>query len=153
MTLWLSESSKWRRLAERELYIVCAFGWEWRQYCSQSTTKIVLLVFFEQYNDIIHKKFYQQGFALAALFYRDDIEWLLKCTHHVQLQYLENNDWMLLHNSVPGHLAIIVKQFVSVFHHPLYSPVLAPVDYFSFLKVKFLLWKKKKQLKLPLHRS
>ena len=53
----------------------------------------------------------------------------------------ESGDWFLLHDNVPSHNAIIVKQFlaqwkVTVLDHPPYPPDLAPADYFLFPKVK-----------------
>jgi len=53
----------------------------------------------------------------------------------------ESGDWFLLHDNAPSHNATIVKQFlaqqkVTVLDHPLYSPDLAPADYFLFPKVK-----------------
>jgi len=53
----------------------------------------------------------------------------------------EYGDWFLSHDNAPSHNAKIVKQFlaqrkVAVLDHPLYSPDLAPADYFFFQKVK-----------------
>ena len=53
----------------------------------------------------------------------------------------ESGDWFLLHDNASSQNATIVKQFlaqqkVTVLDHPLYSPGLAPVDYFLFPKVK-----------------
>jgi len=54
----------------------------------------------------------------------------------------ESADWFLLHDNAPSHNATIVKQFlaqrkVTVIDHPLYSPDLAPADYFLFRKMKY----------------
>jgi len=53
----------------------------------------------------------------------------------------ESGDWFLLHDNAPSHNATTVKQFlaqrkVTVLDHPLYSPDIAPADYFLFPKVK-----------------
>jgi len=53
----------------------------------------------------------------------------------------ESSDWFLLQNNAVSHNTTIVKQFlaqqkVTVLNHPLYSPDLAPADYFLFPKVK-----------------
>ena len=53
----------------------------------------------------------------------------------------EYGDWFLLHDNALLHYTTIVRQFLAqqratVLNHPLYSPVLAPADYFLFPKVK-----------------
>jgi len=53
----------------------------------------------------------------------------------------DSGDWFLLYDHAPSHNATVVKQFlaqrkVTVLDHPMYSPDLAPADYFLFPKVK-----------------
>jgi len=68
------------------------------------------------------------------------MERLLNRIRHVRLGVCESGDWFLLLNNAPYHNATIVTQFlaqwkVTVLDHPLYSPDLAPADYFLFPKV------------------
>jgi hypothetical protein len=56
----------------------------------------------------------------------------------------QSSEWFLFHDNAPSRNAAIVKKFlanrnVAVFHHPPYSPDLAPADYFLFPKFEFSL--------------
>ncbi|KAG5334867.1 MOS1T transposase, partial [Acromyrmex charruanus] len=56
----------------------------------------------------------------------------------------EDLDWSLLHDNVPSHTSLIVRQClarnrVSVLNHPPYSPDLAPCDFSLFRKLKLKL--------------
>lgn len=63
---------------------------------------------------------------------------------HWKIPNLWPGRWNLHHNYVPSHIAYSVKQFlvknqISVFKHPLYSPDLALWNNFMFLKLKISL--------------
>jgi transposase len=52
-----------------------------------------------------------------------------------------NNTWLLHHDSAPAHAALLTRWFLTdnnktVVPHPPYSPNLAPIDFFLFLKLK-----------------
>jgi transposase len=56
----------------------------------------------------------------------------------------ENNSWILHHDNAPAHTSLVVRQFLAskntiVIPHPLYSPDLAPCDFFLFPNMKFRL--------------
>ena len=62
-------------------------------------------------------------------------ERLLNRIRRVTPGICESDDWFLLHDNAPSHNATIVQQFLAqpkmtVLDHPLYSPNLAPADYF-----------------------
>jgi hypothetical protein len=69
------------------------------------------------------------------------MERLLNGIGRVRLGMCESGKWSLLHDKAPSHNATIVNQFlaqrkVTVLDHHLYSPDLAPADYFLFQKMK-----------------
>jgi len=54
------------------------------------------------------------------------------------------NTWLLHHDNVPAHAALLTRRFLTdnnmtVVPHPLYSPDLAPCDFFLFPKLKMKL--------------
>ena len=76
----------------------------------------------------------------SGVCYKGVMERLLNRIRRVRPGTCESGDWFLLHDSAPSHNATIVKQFLSqrkvtVLEHPLYSPDLAPADYFFSPKV------------------
>jgi transposase len=51
------------------------------------------------------------------------------------------NSWTPLHDNVPAHRAVLVKNFlaknnVTALEHPPYSPRLAPADFYLFPRLK-----------------
>ena len=53
----------------------------------------------------------------------------------------ENQTWMLHHDNVPAHASLLIHSYLakhqtSVVPHPLYSPDIAPADFFLFPKPK-----------------
>ena len=53
----------------------------------------------------------------------------------------KNASWILHHDNAPEHNALCVKRYLAknnipVMEHPLYSPDLAPCDFFLFPKIK-----------------
>ena len=54
------------------------------------------------------------------------------------------NSWILHHDNVHAHMALSVREFlatkeITVLEHAIYSPDLAPNDFFLFLKIKEIL--------------
>ena len=55
-----------------------------------------------------------------------------------------NNSWILHHDNAPAHPALSVREFlatkqITVLEHPVYSPNLAPSDFFLYPKIKEIL--------------
>jgi transposase len=51
------------------------------------------------------------------------------------------NSWFLLHDNAPAHRSVLVTDFlaknnVTTLEHPLYSPNLAPADFYLVLRLK-----------------
>ena len=100
-----------------------------------------MLVIFFNWQDVIHKEFVPEGGTINAVYYKGVMERLLNRIQHLRPGMCESGDWFLFHDNAPSHNVTIVIQFlaqrkVTVLNHPLYSPDLAPADYFLFPKVK-----------------
>ena len=59
-------------------------------------------------------------------------------------QLWREQTWLLHHDNVPSHTSVLTHQFlaknkIAVIPHPLYSPDLAPCDFFLFPKMKLKL--------------
>ena len=96
---------------------------------------------FFYWQGVIHKEFVPEGATINAVYYKGVMEKLLNRIRHVRPGMCESGDWLLLHNNALSHNVTIVKQFlaqqkVTVLDHPMFSPDLAPADYFLFPKVK-----------------
>jgi len=106
----------------------------------KSRVKTMLVIFFN-WQGVIHKEFVPEGETIKAVYYKGVMERLLNRIRLVRPSMCESGDWFLLHDNALSHNTTIVKQFlaqrkVTVLDHPLYSPDLAPADYFLFPKVK-----------------
>jgi len=106
----------------------------------KSRVKTMLVIFFN-WQGVIHKEFVPECETINAVYYKGVMERLLNRIRRVKPGMCESGDWFLLHDNAPSHNANIVKQFlaqrkVTVLDHRLYSPDLAPADYFLFPKVK-----------------
>ena len=102
-----------------------------------------MLIFFDA-EGVIHREFVPEGLKVNAEFYVGVLDRLLKRIRRVRKAKFQSSEWFLLRDNVPSHNAAIVKKFlansnVAVFHHPPYSPDLAPADYVLFPKLKFSL--------------
>jgi len=94
------------------------------------------IAFFDS-DGIIHKEFVPAGQTVNPAFYEEVLKRLLQRIHRVRPELHRAGQWMLLHDNAPAHCVIRVHQFlaqccVPVLNHPLYSPYLAPADFFLF---------------------
>ena len=104
----------------------------------KSRVKSMSVIFFD-WQGVIHKELVPESETIN--YYKGVMERLLNRIRRVRPGMCESGDWFLLHDNALSHNATIVKQFlaqrrVTVLDHPLYSPDLAPADYFLFPKVK-----------------
>jgi len=109
----------------------------------KSKVKTVLIAFFDSYG-IIHKEFVPAGQTVNSAFCEDVLKQLLWRIHRVQPELHRTGQWMLLPDNAPAHCAIRVHQFlaqrgVPVLDHPLYSPDLAPADFFLIPRLKSIM--------------
>ena len=92
----------------------------------------------------MHKEFVPDGKTAHAEFYKGVMDRLLKHIQRVGPAAFCSRDFVLLHDNAPAHKTASVCQFLTQkkCHNPLsplYSPDLAPPDYFLFPKLKMKL--------------
>ncbi len=101
---------------------------------------MILITFFDSHG-MIHTEFIPPGQTVNADFYKHVLDQLLKRITRVRPDLQTSKAWRLLHDNAPLYNALLIRQFlakksITVLPHPLYSPDLAPVDYFLFLRLK-----------------
>ena len=72
------------------------------------------------------------------------LERLRERVRRKQPEAFANDSWILHHNNAPAHTALSVREFLAtkqipVSEHPVYSPDLAPSNFFLFPKIKEIL--------------
>ena len=96
-----------------------------------------MLISFFDANGIVHKEFVPPGQTVNQQFYLEVLISLQDSVRKKQDMW-SSGDWFLHHDNVPAHTALSVQQFLAkknnmtVFPHHLYSPGLAPCDFFLF---------------------
>ncbi|XP_029163422.1 protein GVQW3-like [Nylanderia fulva] len=105
---------------------------------STSRIKAMLIVFFDK-RGVVHHEFVPEGQTVNAAFYVQVLDRLRKRVARVRPEI--KNIWRLQHDNAPSHTALVVSEFltkhgVATLPHPLYSPDLAPPDFFLFPKIK-----------------
>jgi transposase len=93
---------------------------------------------------IVHKEFVPPGQIVNGNFYCDVLRQLRENVQRKRPVKWQNNSWALHHDNAPAHTSLLVQQFLTstkttVIPHPLYSPDLAPCDFFIFPKMKLKL--------------
>ena len=100
----------------------------------------MLICFFGQ-KGIVYKEFVPLGQTVNAAFYIEVWKRLWVNVRRKRPDQWRNNTWLLHHDNVPAHAALLIRQFLTdnnmtVVPHPPYSPDLAPSDFFLFPKPK-----------------
>ena len=106
----------------------------------KSKVKTLLFTFFDS-KGIIHKEFFPAGQTINSAFHQAGLNRLVQRIRRVRPELHRTVKWMLLHDKVPAHSAIRVRQFlaqkmVAVLDHLSYSPDLATADFFLFPRLK-----------------
>ena len=109
----------------------------------KSNLKSMIITFFD-IKGIVNKEFVPTGRTVNSGFYYE-VLWTLRekaCRHLPQLW--REQTWLLHHDNAPSHTSVLTHQFlaknkIAVIPHPLYSPDLAPCDFFLFPKMKLKL--------------
>ena len=100
----------------------------------------MLICFFDQ-KGRVHKEFVPPGQTVNTAFYVEVLKRLRENVRRKRPDQWRNNTWLLHHDSAPAHAALLTRWFLTdnnktVVPHPPYSPNLAPIDFFLFLKLK-----------------
>jgi hypothetical protein len=93
------------------------------------------IAFFDK-QGVIHNEFMPKGQIVNSAFYVEVFGRLLKRISRVRPQFRAEGSLFLLHDNAPSHSSLIVRTFLAKhgvveISHPLYSPDLAPADFFS----------------------
>ena len=82
-----------------------------------------------------------EGQTVNQVYYKNVLTILRECVRRRSPDMWKNASWILHHDNAPAHNALSVKRYLAknnipVMEYPLYSPDLAPCDFFLFLKIK-----------------
>jgi hypothetical protein len=99
-----------------------------------------MLVRFFDHKRVVHYEFIKQGQTVNQHCYLEVLTKLRECVRR-NLPGLWPDNWILHHDNVPAHYALIVREFlaktsITKMDHPHYSPDLAPCDFWLFPKLK-----------------
>ncbi|KAL4100983.1 hypothetical protein QTP88_021004 [Uroleucon formosanum] len=106
----------------------------------RSNVKTMLIVFFD-IEGIIYYEFVPHGQTVNQVFYKDVLIRLRERIRKKRQEKWRNGTWFLHHDNAPAHSAPSIREFLAdkkipVVPHPLYSPDLAPCDFFLFPRLK-----------------
>ena len=124
-------------------------GLEWKSALSprpkkvrafKSKTKVMPIDFFDVH-EIVHAEFLPKGQTINQHVYKNILQRLMHSVREKRRELRETRSWLLHHDNAPAHHALEIREFlaknnIAVLKQPLYSPVLAPCDFFLFPKLK-----------------
>ncbi|KAJ4451915.1 hypothetical protein ANN_03393 [Periplaneta americana] len=107
---------------------------------ARSKGKVMLELFFDS-NGIVHMEFIPEGATVNKTRYKEILGRLRGSIRHKRPELWRTKNWLLLHDNAPTHRSVLVqeelaRQQVTILPHPLYSPDLAPCDFFLFPRMK-----------------
>ena len=110
---------------------------------SKSKVTVMLIMFFD-IQEIVRFKFLPQGQAMNQTVYKKILRRLVRSMRNKRRSLWEAHAWALYHDNAPVHTALSIRQFlaernIATLKHFLYSPYLAPCDFFLFPKIKSVL--------------
>ena len=92
-----------------------------------------------------HFEFLLQGQTVNQTVYNKILRCLVRSVRDKRQSLWEARAWALHHDNAPAHTPLSIRQFLAqkniatLEHPPLYSPDLAPCDFFFFPKIKSVL--------------
>jgi transposase len=107
---------------------------------SRSNVKVMLIVFF-YWKGIVRHEFVPRGETVNKEFYLKVMKRLREAVRRKRPEAWTNKTWMLHHDNAPPDASLLIREFLAkqetiVVPQPLYSPDLAPADFFLFPKLK-----------------
>jgi len=86
---------------------------------------------------IVHKEFIPPHQTVNGKFYCEVLRRLRENVRRKQPEMWKNGDWLLHHDNAPAHISLVVREFLTkndmtTVPHPVYSPDLAPCDFYVF---------------------
>ncbi|UYV72969.1 AGL [Cordylochernes scorpioides] len=106
----------------------------------RSNVKVLLTVFFNC-RGVVHHEFLPQGRTVNKEYYLQVMRNLREANRQKHPDLWKNKNWLLHHDNAPAHTSLLVRDFLAknntlMMLQPLYSPDLAPCDFFLFPKLK-----------------
>jgi len=103
-----------------------------------------MLLTFSDIRRIVHYEFVPTGQTVNQVYYLEVLERLREKVRRKRPELFANNSWILHHDNAPAHKALSMREFlatkqINVLEHPVYSPDIAPSDFFLFPKIKEVL--------------
>jgi len=103
-----------------------------------------MIITFFDIKGIVDKEFVPTGQNVNSGFYREVLRRLREKVRRHHPQLWREQTWQLHHDNAPSHTSVLTHQFlvknqIAVIPHLLYSPDLAPCDFFLFPKMKLKL--------------
>ena len=96
----------------------------------------MLNVFFG-FNGIVHHEFLPRGQTINKEYYLQVQRRLREAIRKKRLDLWKNNSWFLHHDNAPAHTSSLVREFLAKNNIvTIYSPDIAPCDFFLFPKIK-----------------
>ena len=107
------------------------------------TVNIEKLAFFDS-EGIVHHEYTPDGQTINKEFYLEVLRHLRESVRRKRPEKWRDGDWILHHDNAPAHTSHLVQQFLAKhgtaqLQQPLYSPDLAPCDFFRFPRLKKVL--------------
>lgn len=112
-------------------------------YSNFSKIKVILIVFFD-YCGVVHYEFLSADQTASNQYYLGVIHRLRKAISKKRPDLWADNSWFLHHNNATYYSAFVIrdhfaKNSTNIVPQPLFSPDLAPCDFWLFSKLKILL--------------
>ena len=106
----------------------------------RSNVKTMLICFFN-IQGIVHREFVPRGQTVNQEFYLGVLKRLRERVRRTRPELWRLGEWLIHHDNAPAHTALRIRQFftshgMTLVPHPLYSPDLAPADFFLFPRIK-----------------
>ena len=101
----------------------------------------VLLTVFVYASGIVHHEYLPEGSTVNQTYYMEVLKRLRDAIRRKRPELWRSGDWFFHHDNAPAYLALRTREFlakhsITVLPHPLYSPDLAPSDFFLFAMLK-----------------
>ena len=105
---------------------------------SKSKFKVMMIVF-SDIRGIVHVDWVPESQTINQVYYKEVLTNLREWVRRRRPEMWKNGSWVLHQDNAPAHNALSVKTFltkhkITVLEHPLYSPGLAPCDFFFISK-------------------
>jgi len=106
----------------------------------KSNIKNVLIAFFD-IDGLVHHEYVRRGQMVNREFYKTVLQCLRDVVRRHRPEKWRSGDWILHHDNAPAHSAVTTNEFLAKHNipslpHTLYSPDLAPCDFFLFPQLK-----------------